>query len=297
MGGFVSLRAAAIAVSFAVATVAIPGFADTQHLRPGDRLTYDITLQVQQHIAGKGTSKNDRAVDSSAGAGTEALSILTVDPDGTANGTLSVDMLGVAHGQPVVLHKWMTVKVTPSGEIRPAASIDPLLDQAITLANRSVRDLASRDLLNSRSWRSQMQADTYPMTIALDHELRGVKDYQGFPTLIVQTTGTGQYTGNDPAQASVSLAGTYYYDQRDRLFIGQAIRSDTLVSDGSGVSVDSSTMVTIVLREFLRGPEIQVSPLPTPAPTSTPETPPSAPTAVPTQLGPSPLPTVTPSLQ
>ena len=178
LGGCVSLRAAAIAVSFALATVAIPGFADTQHLRPGDRLTYDITLQVQQHVAGKGTSKNDRAVDSSAGAGTETLSILTVDPDGTANGTLSVDMLGVAHGQPVVLHKWMTVRVTPSGEIRPAASIDPLLDQAITLANRSVRDLASRDLLNSRSWRSQMQADTYPMTIALDHLRRNRRRLQ-----------------------------------------------------------------------------------------------------------------------
>ena len=274
----------------------IPGSADTQHLRPGDRLTYDITVQVDQQTASKGSARRSGVIDSSAGAGSETVDIVAVDPDGTANGTLAIDMLGFAHGQPMALHKSVAVKVTPSGEIQPAASIDPLLDQTITLANRSVRDLVGRDLHASPNWRWQIQSDTYPMTIALLRSLRGQRNYQGLPTYIIQTIGGGSYgAATDQAHASINLAGTSYYDQRDGLFVGEALRSDSIVTDNTnGDSTDSSALVTIVLREFVRGPQIEVSPLPSPSPSETPEEVPT-PTAVPTEYAPSPLPTVTPS--
>jgi hypothetical protein len=291
----VNHHAAALAVCCAVATIAVASLADTQHLRPGDALTYDLTVQVQQHSSTvKGTVLKDNGTDLSSGAGTVRLDVASVDPDGTANGTLSVDVLGFAHGQPVSLHKSVAVKVAQNGEIKPAASIDPIIDQTIVLANQSVRDLAAHDVRADPSWRWQIKLQTYPMTLALDRVLRGQQVYQGLPTLIVQSTGGGQYaTDNDSVEAVMSLAGTDYYDQRDGLFVGEAMRSDTIVSDtSSGSAVDSSALVTLKLRTFTRAAEVQPSPSVSAGESS--PTVEASPTPAPTEYGPAPLPTVTP---
>jgi hypothetical protein len=291
----VNHRAAALAVCCVLAAIAVSALADTQHLHPGDTLTYDLTIQVQEHTSGaKGAAKRDTGQDLSSGAGTVRLDIASIDPDGTANGTLNVDLLGFAHGQPVTLRKSVPMKVTGSGEIRPSASIEPLIDQMIVLANQSVRDLATHDMHAGPSWRWQIQLQAYPMTLALDRVLRGQQLYQGLPTLVVQSIGGGQYaTDADPVQAFMNLAGTDYYDQRDGLFVGEAMRSDTIVSDtASGSAVDSSALVTIQLRTFTRAAEVQ----PTPA-ISAGESSPAVeapPTPVPTEYGPAPYPTVTP---
>jgi hypothetical protein len=291
----VNHRAAALAVCCVLVAIAVSALADTQHLHPGDTLTYDLTIQVQEHTSGaKGAAKQDTGQDLSSGAGTIRLDIASIDPDGTANGTLSADLLGFAHGQPVTLRKSVPVKVTGSGEIRPAASIEPLIDQMIVLANQSVRDLAAHDVHAGPSWRWQIQLQAYPMTLALDRVLRGQQLYQGLPTLVVQSIGGGQYaTDADPVQAFMNLAGTDYYDQRDGLFVGEAMRSDTIVSDtASGSAVDSSALVTIQLRAFTRAAEVQ----PTPAISAGEQSPAveAPPTPVPTAYGPAPLPTITP---
>lgn len=286
-------RAAALAVCCIIATVAMTGLADTPHLRAGDALTYDLTIQVQEHTSNAKGTKKDDSTNLSSGTGTVRLEIASVDPDGTANGTLSVDVLGFANGQPVTLRKSVAVKVAQNGEIKPAASIEPIIDQMIVLANQSVRDLASHDVRAGPAWRWQIQLQTYPMTLALDRVLRGQQLYQGLPTLVVQSIGGGQYaTDADPVQAVMNLAGTDYYDQRDGLLIGEAMRSDTIVSDASsGSAVDSSALVTFQLHAFTRGPEIAPSPSVSAGEASPIE---ASPTPVPTEYGPAPLPTVTP---
>lgn len=289
-------RIAALAVCCALATLAVAALADTQHLRPGDALTYDLSIQVQERTSNsKGASRRDSGTDLSSGAGTVRLDIASVDPDGTASGTMTVDVLGFTRGQPIALRKSVGVKVAQNGEIKPTASIEPLIDQMIVMANRSVRDLAAHDVRTDPSWRWQIQSRAYPMIIALDRVLRGQQVYQGLPTLIVQTTGGGEYAvDTDPVQAVMSMAGTDYYDQRDGLLIGEAMRSDTIVSDTtSGTAVDSSALVTIQLRTFSRAPEVQASPSPAPTEQASPGAE-AAPTPVPTEYGPAPLPTVTP---
>jgi len=290
----VSQRAAALAICCTLVTLSAVAFADTQHLRVGDALTYDLTIQVQERASSGKSSSSREIPDMSAGAGTARIDVASVTPDGTANGTLSVDLVGFSHGAPIVVHKSVAVQVANDGEIKPAASIEPLLDQMIVLANRSIADLASRAVRPGQSWQWLMQAQDYPMTIALDRVARGQQLYQGLPTLIVQSTGGGQHASDaDPVQAAISLAGTDYYDQRDALLVGEAMRSDTLVSDASSNStLDSSTLMTIQLRAFARAARAQPSPSAPPAVEA-----PAAqytPTPLPTAYGPAPLPTVTP---
>lgn len=289
-------RVTALAMCALVAAVSVPSLADAPHLLPGDTLTYDITIQVNERNTPPRASTSRVRTDSSAGAGTATLEIVGVDPDGTASGNLSVEMLGFAAGQPIIVRKTVAVKVAPNGEIHPSSTIDPLIDQALALADQSIRDIAGHDVHAQPSWQWRLPAATYPMTIAFDRVLRGEQAYQGLPTLIVQTTGSGQYAADaDPVQASVSLAGTYYYDQRDGLFVGQAMRSDTTVADDTAGSVDASSLVTIVLRSFTRGQQPAATPSPAASgetePTPAPATP--APTPVPNEVAPSPYPTVT----
>ncbi len=289
-----SHRAAALTACCAIAAFAIPSLADSQHLRAGDRLTYDVTVQVEEHAA---AARGGGQTDTSTGMGTETLDVVAVDADGTAHGNLSVDMLGYARGAPVFLRKTVAVTVTPAGEIKPAASIDPLLDQNIALANSSVRDLAGRDLQANPTWRWSIAADSYPMTIALNRQTRGQQVYQGLPTFVVQTTGGGAYADDSaPIEASVSLAGTYYYDQRDGIIVGQAVRSDSVISEkASKNSTDATALVTVVLRTFTRGAPAPVEASPSPPPAAE-DTGVPVPAAVPTQYEASPYPTVTPSL-
>jgi hypothetical protein len=295
----VNHRAAAYALCCIVALIGAPGLADAPHLRAGDTLTYDITVQMNERSATqRGPAPARNRDDSSAGAGMATVQIVGVDPDGTANGNLTVDLLGFSRGQPVSLHKSLTVKVSPNGEIHPSSAIDPLLDQTFALADQSIRDIASRNVHAQPNWQWRLSAAAYPMIIAFNRTLRGEQTFQGLPTLVVQTVGGGDYTAvADPVQASVALSGTYYYDQRDGLFVGQAMRSDSSVSDAtSGDSVDSSTLVTIVLRSFARA-TTQPTPSPSaPAPEET-ALPSPEPTVVPTELSPVPLPTVTPRTQ
>ena len=293
-------RATALAVCCALAAIAVTALADTQHLRPGDSLTYDLTIQVQQHASNSRTSanrtNNPNAAQNSSGTGAARIDIASVDADGTANGTLTVDLVGVTQHKPRSVHNVVVVKVAPAGARTPAARLDPLNDQMMALANQSIRDLTARQNRNGQIWHWSQPMQTYAATVDLERVARGPQIYQGLPTLIVQTAGGGEYAPpDDPVQAAMSLIGTDYYDQRDAIFVGEAMRSDSAVSNAaSGDAIDSSALTTIQLRNFSRGPEVQSTPAAAP-PAEQPSPPVQTyPTPLPTAYGPAPLPTVTP---
>jgi len=292
----VSHRATAlVAVCALLAGLAAPGAADVQqHLRAGDKLTYDISVQVQENTRAAATSTNKKpapeAGSASAGTGTETIDVTSVDADGTAHGSLAVDMLGFTGGQPLALHTVTPVTIALSGEIRPSAAIDPLIDQTFFMINAGIRDLATHELHVGAAWRWLLPASSYPMTIGLDRQVRGQQDYLTLPTFIVQTVGGGATGPNDPVDATLDLAGTYYYDQRDGIFVGEALRSDATVIGATAESADASTLVTVALRAIVRSP--QPAATPTPAPAEVEASP--APTAIPTQYEAQPVPTVTP---
>ena len=289
----VSKPAAALAACCTLAAIAMPSLADAPHLRAGDTLSYDVSMQSQQSVTSNKPGQRRGASYSSAGTGTETLQIVSVDADGTAHGSMTLTVTGMQSDQPLALNRTVSVSVSPDGRIVAAQSVDPLFDQTIMLANASIRDLAARDLGGATSWQWKLLAPNASATYTFNRVSRGQTMFLGLPTYAVQTTGgMDAAADNDPTQPVVAIAGTFYYDQRDRLFIGEAMRTDSSVFDEtSGVTLDSSALVTIALRAFQRGPEPQPSPSASPLEAETPPTP----TPAPTGLSPLPVPTVTPS--
>jgi len=285
----VKKSAAMLAACCVMAGIAYPGLADAPLLRAGDKLTYTVSLQSQQQVVT--VSKNverHKTLSSSGALGTALFEIASVDPDGTAHGTLTVRATGYASDQLLAIHTAVPATVTPNGAMITAQSVDPLLDQFFAIAGQSVGDLAARDLARAAAWQWRLIAPQASVTYTLDRQVRGQTAVSGFPTYAVLTTGDMDPAVDDPAKTSASIAGTFYYDQRDRLFIGEILRTDTsYVDQAAGGRVATSAFVTIALRAFERaaGPQ----PSATEAPVAQPS---SAPT--PAALYANPVPTVTP---
>ena len=286
---FVSKPAATLAACCAIAVIAMRSLADAPHLRAGDKLTYAISVESQQQV---GTARHPGPLSSRAGTGTETLDIASVDSNGTAHGSLTLNMTGYDSDKPLAIFKTVSVNVAPDGRIVAFSNIDPWLDQTTAIANENIRDLTARDLTNATSWVWTMVAPKASVSYTFNRQSRGQVMMQGLPAYAVETVGGIDPTSvDDPSKTHVELAGTFYYDQRDRLFVGEAIRTESSVfNPASGETVNTSVLVTIALRDFARGleaaptvsaaPEVEASPTPT---------------AVPTGLSPIPVPTVTPS--
>ena len=299
--------AAVLAACCVISGIAIPGLADAPLLRAGDKLTYTVSLQSQQQVVTVSKNTEHHKTLSSSGAlGTALFEIVSVDADGTAHGMLTVRVTGYEGEQLLAIHTAVPVTVTPDGAIVAAQSVDPLLDQFLSLAGQSIGDLAARDLAKAAAWQWKLVAPQASVTYTLDRRVHGQATVAGFPTYAVQTTGDMDEAADDSAKTSASIAGTFYYDQRDRLFIGETLRTDTSFLDkAAGGRLDTSAFVTIALRALERAgpqpspsetPAAQQSPTPTPAalygnpvPTVTPGSP------VPIATPGIPAPTVTPS--
>jgi len=294
------MRRSVAALLLAAAIFAMPLCALAHSLRPGDRLTYDLTIEAQEHRVPPNAATQSETTVASVGAGTETIRVDSVDSAGVAHAAIDLDIQGQSAGTPVIIRTTLSALITPIGEVIIPRSVDPLIDQAFVLANQGVRDIARRRLSSGTTWRSSLRATDYPMVIAYERSATAAGKLHGLPTFAVASVGSGDYTSADPfkpVQASLTIAGTYYYDQLDHLFVGEALRDDFLVSNGPrGSHVDSSTTINIVLRSIERAKATAAPPTPaaSAAPTPSP-TPREVPTAVPTGLGPAPLPTITPS--
>ena len=286
---FVSKPAATLAVCCAIAAIALRSLADTSHLRVGDKLTYAVSVESQQQV---GTARHPGPLSSRAGTGTETLEITSVDSDGTARGSLTLDLTGYDGNKQLAIHKTVPAIVTPDGRIVAVLNVDPWLDQTSAIANESIKDLAARDLANAASWQWTMAAPRAAVSYTFNRQSRGQVMLQGLPTFAIETIGgIDPNSVDDPTKTQVEVAGTFYYDQRDRLFIGEAVRSECSIFDSvAGLTQDSSALVTIALRDFARAPEPAPSVSPAPEVEASP-----TPTAVPTEYSPIAVPTVTPS--
>jgi hypothetical protein len=286
---------------FAVAFVAVPLCAAAHPLHAGDRLTYDLTVEAQEHhVPANGATRGEVTLDS-AGAGTETIVVSSVDAKGYARADVSLDIRGQTGDAPVVVHRTVGATISPIGEVLITQRVDPLVDQALLLANQAVRDFASRSLALGATWRLATRAQSLPMVIEHVRSATSQGKFRGFPTVSVASVGGGDYASDsatDPVQASVSITGTYYYDRSDHLFVGEALRNDFVVTNGAqGAHVDTTTTINLMLRSFERAaPTPAPSAAPSATPASTP-TPIETPTPVPTGFGAKPLPTVTPSIR
>jgi hypothetical protein len=223
-------------------------------LRAGDRLVYDLTIEQQVHGVPPAHAKVTEVTKDGAGEGTELISISSVAPDGSARARVAVDFVGVYDRKPLRAHQTFDASISPDGQMR-ASGIGHQAEQAFTLANMTAREFSGMQLHVGQVWRSVEPLPNSPGVLRLLRRIVKQTDYHGLPTFVVQTVGNGAYRQALKGQivdSAVSLTGTSYYDSRDRLFVGAAVRTLSLVSypQSHGAHVNATSRINVMLRDF-----------------------------------------------
>jgi hypothetical protein len=261
---------------------------------------YEITVELQQHHTSGGAKPKDTAVESSA-QGAETFNIYSIGSDGTAFANVDASFQGTDKGTPFESHSTSSAKVMPDGRLLLKDRLGLGISEAMSFANTTSAEIAQRELYLGAAWTSP-QTTPY-VHLALARRVAGVQKYQGYTAYEVETTGAGDLLktmdGND-ASGTVSVTGTSYYDQPDRLLIGEALRTLTVVErSGSTAHDDYSTTMNVVLRSWTHAtPALNIeSGSGSPIPEETETTEPATPAPAGSYFGPTPYPTVTPRLE
>ena len=269
-------------------------------LAAGDQLVYEITVELQQHHTTAGSKPHDTELESSL-QGTETFTISSIGTDGTAIANVTSSFQGTDKGQPFESHTTTSAKVMPDGRLVLKDQLGLGISEAIIFANNSIAEIAQRQLQIGAGWTSPLDSPEVRLTVA--RKVTGVKTYQGFNAYEVQTIGTGDLlktTDGKPATGTVAVSGTSYYDEADRLLIGEALRTLTVVEQpgGKGGHDDYSATMNMVLNSWTHAtPAPSASSAPETSPLQgTPEPEATTPMPLPSMLGPTPYPTVTPRL-
>lgn len=283
-------------VMLAVASGAV-GAATSARLTPGDQLTYEITVELQQHHTTGGAKPRDEAVESSA-QGTETFTIQSINADGTAFAGVDASFQGSDRGVPFESHTTTTGKVMADGRLLVKEQLGLGISEALTFANTTASEIQQHPLRLGATWTSPQMTPAVQLTFA--RKVVGVKMYQGFTAYELQTLGSGTLLktndGKD-VKGTIAVSGTSYYDQPNHLIIGEALRTLTVVQQPgpSNVHDDYSTTMNVVLRSWSKGsPTPNASGAVPESENPTPE--PTAPMPAPSMYGPTPYATVTPRL-
>ena len=99
------------------------------------------------------------------------------------------------------------------------------------------------------------------------------KQYRGYPTFAIQSTGVAPIDTTIEGHAvkgQITTAGTTYYDQRDQLFVGWATRAnaDAQFSGAQGGHFTTLTTASIILRSVTHGAASAAAPSPSAAPSA-----------------------------
>jgi len=302
-----AISAACIVVtSLVVATngksiAANPG--PTLRLAPGDQLVYEIAIELQQHhiTTTQASKTEDKAAESSA-QGTETFTIIAIGKDGTAIATVDASFKGTDNGKPFESHTMTTAKVLPDGRLRVKDHFGLGISDAMSFANTTTAEIARHALRLGATWTTPLATPYARVTIL--RRVSTLKTYQGFSAYEVQSFGSGELLKtNDglPTTGTVSVTGTSYYDKKDHLFIGEALRTLTVVQPSMSTHDNYSATMQVMLSSWTHGsppPTVPSAALPvqsnSPASTPTPQY--VSPVPIPSIYGSTPVPTVTPRL-
>lgn len=274
---------------------------------PGDQLVYEIAIELQQHhITTNAASKTeDRAAESSA-QGTETFTIYAVGKDGVAFATVDANFKGTENGKPFESHTTTTAKVLPDGRLRVKDQFGLGISDAMSFANTTTAEIARHALRVGFAWSTPL---TTPYArVIMVRKVASLKTYQGFRAYEIQSLGSGDLIKtNDglPATGTVAISGTSYYDRKDHLFIGEAVRTLMVVQPATSSHDNYSATMQVVLNAWTHGtppptapraapPVLSASPASTPEPTPPPRY--GSPAPLPSIYGSTPVPTVTPRL-
>ncbi|MBV8162882.1 MAG: hypothetical protein JOZ91_01305 [Candidatus Eremiobacteraeota bacterium] len=292
------LATACVGIALVVMASDAVGAAGNTRFAPGDQLVYEITVELQQHHTTGGSKPRDEAVESSA-QGTETFTIQSIGSDGIAFAGVDANFEGSDKGVPFQSHTSSTGKVMPDGQLLVKEPLGLGISEAMTFANTTAAEIDQHPLRLGVSWTTPQSTPAVQLTFA--RKVVGVKSYQGFTAYELQTLASGilrkTNDGND-AKGTIAVSGTSYYDQPNRLFIGEALRTLTVVQQpGSASTHDNySTTMNVVLRSWTRAVPAPNASAGAPATEATPTEEPAAAQPQPSAYGPTPYATVTPRL-
>jgi hypothetical protein len=307
----VKILAASLAASIGVtlAVVATSGSSiaaytgPTSMVAPGDQLVYEIAIELQQHhITTNAAAKTeDRAAESSA-EGTETFTIYAVGKDGVAFANVDASFKGVENGKPFESHTTTTAKVLPDGRLRVKSQFGLGISDAMSFATTTSAEIARHVLRVGAVWTTPLTTP-YARVVML-RKVANLKTYQGFSAYEVQSLGSGELIKtNDgvPSAGTVSITGTSYYDRKDHLFIGEAVRTLMVVQPAASSHDNYSATMQVVLNAWTHGTPPPAAPSAAPpvlstSPAGTPASRYASPAPIPSIYGSTPVPTVTPRL-
>lgn len=270
---------------------------------PGDQLVYEIAIELQQHhITNTSSSKTeDKAAESSA-QGTETFTVYAVGKDGVALANVDVSFKGIDNGKPFESHTTSSAKVLPDGRLRLKNQFGLGISDAISFANTTTAEVARHVLRLGAVWSTPLITPFAHLII--QRKVASVKKYQGFSAYEIQSQGSGELLKtNDgiPTTGTVAITGTSYYDRNGHLFIGEAVRTLTVVQPAAASHDNYSATMQVVLSAWTHGtppPSAQgvAPPVGSTSAASTPSPGYASPAPIPSIYGSTPVPTVTPRL-
>lgn len=267
------VQAAAFGVTIAAALLPLSSSAAPSSFVPGDQVVYSITVELQQHHV-KGKAKSDDTVSESSAQGTATFAIYAVDQDGTAFANVTLDLKGTNAGQPVELQTVTPGKITSDGQLLTKARLGMGISDALGAANTVSDEIAHHGTLAlGKSWTNA--AKTSFITLDMKRTVVGQTNYQGFSAYTLQSVGNGSLlrtADGQPTTGTITVGGTTYYDDRNRVLIGEAFRTLTVIQPPvPSMHDDYSSAFNVVLDRWTHAsPAPAKSAEPEPADTTSP---------------------------
>ena len=270
---------AAVACVIAAVLVARGGLAaPAAHIfHPGDVLQYDLAIELQVHVSPAPHSSQPPISADTSALGTETIRVQRADPDGSVHASVDIAVRGAGGGQD--LHRTIQVKIKPDGSMTPEGGADAAVTQYISAIGDAARQYSNRTLhVGDTFAQTVSMPGVIPVKVTTQSRVVAQKTYRGYPTFAIESTGNGNIDtelAGTRAMGVVTVAGTTYIDQRDQLFIGEAMRSNVnaVVAGAQGDRVNMVATINLVLDSFTHG---AVRPPPAAAPTAAPSPTPAA---------------------
>jgi len=286
------------AVCIAIGIIASPASPTSIGLSVGEVLVYDLTIEVQVHgMPSAGSTAPPITLDT-AMQGTETMTGLRADPDGSVHASVDLAVHGNANGQKTASEQTILLKISPDGAVNVESGGGALAQQYFSYLTQISKSYRNRTLHVGDVFHTSVPGPAgFASAIDTTAKVVGMKQFQGYPTFAIQSTGSGKLdtsTSGVRTQGTLSVAGTTYYDQADNLFVGTATRAnvDAVVSgvQSGRLTVVDTTNIVLASVKHIAAPAPAASAMPeaTPSPAGPPnpsESPTEAPTAPPTPSG------------
>jgi len=244
----------------------------------GDVVVYDVTIELQQHQvlarSARGSSKSSPLPETtieSASSGSMTLEIGSTDGRGDARAAADLEFTGHSGGRLTSMVRSVPASIDANGRIS-LPGFDDAIARALDLAGDAISDAVAHGAKPASAWRTTERLSGMPGSLTFARVIQTARPYQGYPTVGVLSSGSTSFQ-NALQTGKLSIASSAYYDPRDRMLVGAAVRSFALVVNDKGGHVESTATVNIALREVDRSP---AGATPEPSPRSSPPPAPSA---------------------